>query len=312
MERRTTLFLSRVKSKKSKRTEFILVLLSLAIVLFTGCKAIDPTGAANFATCVTTVKSQANDALNAAASLTRAAGVTHVAKQATLKESDFAETPTADIISEWDRTLSSLETYALNISALASPTVAKNFDVAATNLFEQFTLTAARLSTNAFTSSPQISAGLAAGFTELASTILRARAQATARNVALATDPQIQKILGLLAAEIGENHTDPCLRTTIYQTWEAKKASLTGPFLRAKDDNEKEAIVLQYAALLAQRSAQDQSLIGLRRALLALGDAHHGLALGNQTSIEAALVIVVSELQRTRDLYSQFSADLKK
>ena len=60
--------------------------------LSTGCKTIDSNAAAKFATSVTTVKSQADDALTTAAKLTRDEGVTYVSTRPTLDENDFAET----------------------------------------------------------------------------------------------------------------------------------------------------------------------------------------------------------------------------
>jgi hypothetical protein len=300
-----------LNSSWSFRITVFLIGLGVAAI-FTGCKTVDSTAASKFATSVTTVKSQADDALNAAATLTREAGVTYVAMQPTLKEFDFAETPTADIITEWDNTLSTIEAYALNLAALASPDDTKNFSVAATNLFNQFTQTADRLRANSLSSSPAISAGLAAGFTQVANLILEAKAQATARKIAAVTDPQIGKILNLLAAEIGGGHDGPCLRNTIYRVWEAKAGALTEPFLRAPDQSAKIVIAQQYANMLAERAAQDESLLALRRSLLALSDAHHALAHGNETSVQSALTIVLNDLQQTRDLYIQFSGDLKK
>src|ERR1035441_4130521 len=90
-----------------------------------GCKTIDSTSASKFAASVVTVKSQADDALNAAAALTRDAGLTYVATRPTLTEADFGETPTSDIIAEWDNTLSTIESYALNLAALSSPDATK-------------------------------------------------------------------------------------------------------------------------------------------------------------------------------------------
>ena len=280
-------------------------------VIFSGCKTIDSAAAAKFATSVTTVKSQANDALNAAAKLTRDEGVVFVATRPTLTEADFAETPTSDVVAEWENTLSTIETYALNLAALSAPDITKNFDAAATNLFGQFNQTANRLKANSLSSSASISAGLASGFSEAARLILMARSQATARKVAATTDGQIQEILNLLASEIGEDHVNPSLRTTIYRIWNVKKDALTGSFLRGENVAAKTVVAQQYAEILAERAAQDQALLGLRRSLLALGDAHHGLAQGNETSIQTSLTIVISELQRTRDLYSQFNGDFK-
>jgi hypothetical protein len=277
-----------------------------------GCKTIDTNTAAKFATSVTAVKTQADTALTAAANLTRDAGITYVASRPSLNEEDFAETPSSDVIVQWDNTLSVIETYALNLATLTSPDATKAFDTSATNLFNQFTQTATKLNANALqTSSPEVAADLATAFTEVAHLILEAKAQATARKVALATDPQISKILNLLATEIGDDHNNACLRTTIYRVWNTEKDALSGPFLKASDLTGKKAIVQQYATILAERAAEDELLASLRHSLLTLADAHHALAEGNEPSVLASSTVIVNELQRSHDLYAQFSSDLK-
>ena len=286
-----------------------LILLGLAAGL-SGCKTIDSAAAAKFAASVTTVKSQADEALNNAAKLTRDQGVAFVATRPTLTESDFAETPTSEVIAGWDDALSTMEAYALNLAALSAPDITKDFDAAATNLFNQFTQTANKIQPGSLTSSASTVAGLATAFSEAGRLILAAKSQATARKVAAATDDQIRTVLNLLAAEIGADHVNPCLRTTIYRSWSTKAEALTSSFLRGENLAAKTAVAQQYADMLAQRTAQDQSLLGLRRSLLALADAHHALAQGNETSIQTALTIVLGELQRTRDLNQQFNAAL--
>jgi len=300
-----------MKLTQSIHTIALLSCIGLA-ALTTGCVTTDSTAASKFAASVTTVKSQANDALNASAKLTRDEGIAYVATRPTLAEADFAETPTSDIITEWDITLASIESYALNLAALSSPDVTKDFDAAATNLFNQFTQTADRLSKNSLQSSAQTTAGLAAGFSEIAHLILAAHAQASAHKIATATDPQIQKVLNLLADEIGGDHVNPCLRTTVYRTWNTKKDALNESFLTATNQAVKMVVAEQYADIMAKRAAQDESLLGLRRSLLALGDAHHALAQGNDISAQAALTIVTAELQRTHDLFNQFNSEIKK
>jgi hypothetical protein len=282
------------------------------VLVLTGCKTVDSTSATKFATSVVTVRTQVNNELNAAATLTRDAGLTYVASQSTLSEADFGETPTSDIIAQWDNALATIETYALNLAALSSLEATKNFDAAATNLSNQFGQTAALLNQNGSQSFPQTSAELATAFSDVAHLILEAKAQADARKIAIATDPRIASILNLLAAEIGEDHSNACLRTTIYQTWNVDKNALTSSFLRAKDLAAKKTVAQQYANILAERAEQDESLDGLRHSLLALRDAHHALAQGNQISITASLTIVSNEVQRTQDLYNQLNSDLKK
>ena len=285
---------------------------SLAVIL-SGCKTVNTTGASNFATSVSTVKIQADDALNAATVLTRNAGITYVSTLPTLNESEFSETPTADTVAAWDNTLAALESYALNLAALTSPNSAGSFDVAATNLFNQCAETARDLNSNALSSSPTVNAGLAAGFTELGTLIIEAKAEAKARKIASATDPKISEILNLMANEIGEDHVSPCLRTTIYREWNTEAGNLVSGFLAAKaSQTTKASIAQQYATILNERDAQDASLLALRRSLLALADAHHALAQGNTTSIQSTLAIVLNDLQQTQNLYNQFSSDLKK
>jgi hypothetical protein len=281
------------------------------IAFATGCKTIDPASASKFATSVATVKTQADGVLLAAATLTRTQSITFAALQPTLSEDEFVETPSSDVIEGWDNALSSIETYALNLAALSSPDATKSFDAAATNLFNQMTQTATRLNSTSLSSSPEITAGLATAFTETAHLILGAKAQATARKVAAATDPKINSILNLLASEIGDDHANPGLRTTIYRAWNTERDALSGPFLKAASQTAKEDVARQYATLLAERDAEDESLASLRHVLLALADAHHALAQGETASVQATLTITINELQRTQNLVSQFNADLK-
>jgi hypothetical protein len=284
---------------------------SVLVMLIAGCKTVDNTAATKFATSVTTVKTQADSALTAAASLTRAEGVTYAATQPTLSEDEFAETPSSDVIEAWDNALSSIEAYALNLAALSSPNATGSFDTAATNLFTQMTQTATKLNINSLSSSPDVTAGLASAFTETAHLILQAKAQATARKVAAATDPKINEILVLLAGEIGDDHTSPCLRTTIYRAWNVERDALSGAFLRATNQSAKEAVAQQYLIILQERAAEDQALASLRQSLLALADAHHALAQGDSAPIQTTLAITIGELQRTQNLFSQFNSQLK-
>ncbi|HXR46695.1 MAG TPA: hypothetical protein VN784_04580 [Candidatus Limnocylindrales bacterium] len=281
--------------------------------LITGCKTIDSTAVSNFAASVTDVKSQADDALNATAALTRDASVRYAASQPTLAEANFVKTPTDETITEWDGALTTIETYAQNLSTLLSPDAAKDFDVAATNLFNQFNQTAGRLNANRMNSQAGVNALLATAFTQTADAIIQAKEQATAVKIAAATDSQITKILSLLANEIGADRATPGLRRTVYEAvWTPRLANLSASFLTTTNFADKLALSQQYADMLAQRDAQDQLLTGLRQSLLALSDAHHALAQGKPASIPADLAVVAGEIQHTRELYSQFSNTTKQ
>jgi hypothetical protein len=290
-------------------------LLSLIFVSFiSGCATMDSTSVTNFATSVTAVKTQADDALNSVASLTRGASVTYAASQPTLNEANFVYTPTEATISEWDGAFSSLETYAQNLSALLSPNAANNFDVAATNLYNQFNQTAQSLHANGINSGIETSPLLATAFTQVANAIISAKEQATAFKVASATDTNIATICDLFATEIGADPTAPGLRKTVYETvWTPRLASLSTSFLAATNTFAvKLSLSQQYSDALAAREAQDQILAGLRRSILALSDAHHTLAQGKPASIQADLAVVESEIQQSRNLYNQFSSTTKQ
>ncbi len=296
-----------------KSIRFVQIFAGFSLLLIvTGCSSIDPAEVTNFSTTVTAVKSQASDALNATAALTRDSSINFAASQSNLSEANFVETPTADTISAWENAFSALEAYAQNLSAILSPNASKNFDAAATNLFDQFNHTATSLKANSISSNAGMNTLLATAFTETADIIIQAREEATAVKIASATDTNIASICTLFANEIGSDRLTIGLRKTIYEAvWTPRLRSLTGPFLRA-DSAGKITICQQYADLLAKRDAQDQILASLRRSILALSAAHHKLAQGKPASIQADLTLVAGEIQHTRELYSQFSTPQKK
>jgi hypothetical protein len=290
---------------------FTVPLLAAAFaVLFTGCKTIDATAAANFSAGVTAAKTQADAALSAAAQVTRDGEIGYVVTQSSLKESDFVQTPTADTIAVWDQTLSTVQKYAQDVAALVAPGATKTFNSAATNLAESFNQTATNLLHHSL-GSAQADAGLSTAFTEAANMILQAKAQATARNIASQTDPKIAAVFTLLAAEIGETQTNG-LRGTVHATWEAELSRLYTPFDSATNDIAKRTLIAQqFADILNKRDAQDQSLAALRSSLLALESAHHALAQGDSVTLQAAISLVIIDAQNSSALFNQFKAEFK-
>lgn len=282
-------------------------------LLVSGCKTMDTTNVTGFAASVTAVKGQADDALNAATALTRDASVSFAATQPTLSEANFVVTPTSDTVAVWDGAFNALQNYAQNLATLLSPNVSKNFDAAATGLFDEFNQTAKQVKARSMLADPDRNALLATAFTEVAGAIIRAKQEATAIKMAGATDTNIAAICQLLADEIGADRTNsPGLRQTVYRAvWAPRLASLTVPFLGASAAD-KAGICQQYADLLAKRDAEDQVLASLRHSILALADAHHVLAQGQPASMQADLAAISVEVQHTHDLLNQFSNLAKK
>jgi hypothetical protein len=298
----------------SRSLHIVRCLLGLMLVFaLPGCKTIDPIEVTNFATSVTAVKTQTGDALNATAGLTRDASINYAASQPKLNEANFVETPTGDTISEWQDAFAAIEAYAQNLSALLSPDASKNFDVAATNLFNQFNQTAGRLKANSINSQAGLNALLATAFAETANLIIKARQETKVVEIASTTDTNIASICALFAREIGADRvTSPGLRRTVYEAvWTPRLSALTQPFLETNSAG-KLAISQEYADMLAKRDAQDQILASLRRSILALSAAHHKLAQGKPASIQSDLTIIAGEIQHTRELYAQFSGLTKK
>lgn len=290
------------------------IFLGLALIVC-GCKTIDPSSVNNFATSVSAVKTQADQALNAASTLTLNESVGFEAQQPSLQEADFVETPTADTIAQWDNALTSMESYANNLSSIISPTAVNNFDVAATNLFNQFNQTAQDLnlaSKNAANPNAHDFALLSTAFTEIAGAIISAKEQATAVKVAAATDTTVSNVCHLLADEIGADNVNvPGLRKTLVESvWKPEMAKLEVAFKNPATD--KLTISQQFADLIAKRDAEDQILASLRQSLLHLADAHHSLAQGQYGSIQADLNVVASEVQHAQALYNEFSSMTKK
>ena len=301
--------------KNSKSFHYLHRLCCIGLVLIvSGCKTTKSTSVANFATSVAAVKTQADDALNTASTLTLNESIAYAASQSTLQEANFIETPTSDTISQWDNALLALEAYAQNLSTLLSPNNVNNFDVAATNLFNQFNQTADALKAPSKSPNSPDFTLLATAFTQTAGAIIQAKEEATAVKIAAATDASVTNICNLLANQIGADYlTAPGLRKTLNDTvWMPDLANLSVSFLGAKTPADKLTISQQYAALLAKRSAEDQILASLRHSLLLLSDAHHTLAQGQPASIQADLNVVASEIQHTRELYNQFSSMTNK
>ena len=289
------------------------VFLGLAIIVC-GCKSIDPASVNNFATSVSAVKTQADQALSAASALTLNESVAYAAQQPSLQEADFVETPAADTIAQWDNALTSLESYANNLSSIVSPAAANNFEVTATNLFNQFSQTAADLnlaSKNGSNPNSHDFALLATSFTGIAEAIISAREQATAVKVAAATDVTVSNVCQILADEIGADNVNvPGLRKTLVEAvWRPEMAKVEVSF---KASGDKLAVSQQFADLITKRDTEDQILASLRQSLLHLAAAHHSLAQGQYGSIQADLNVVASEIQHAQTLYSEFSSLTKK
>ncbi len=288
------------------------LLVALGVAAAAGCRTIPPPGVEAFSTGVTAAKTQTHLALVTIANMSRAASVQFAAQRPTLNATNLVSSPDPEIIASWDRIFSPIERYSQQLASLVSPDAAKEFTESAVGLAAQFRETSDKLKKESLlATAPEISPQLATAFTKVGEAILRMRAQAEAKRIAAATDPEVQKIFVTLADVIGDAQTKH-LRGSVRAHWQNLEAPLQSQFLRTTDPNEKRQIVQRFADLLEKQDEQDLSLDSLRRSLLALADAHHALAQGQAGSLRSAVGIVGEELARTKALYDEFKSKLNK
>ena len=231
------------------------------------------------------------------------------ASQPTLIAANLVSVPSAEAAAAWDDLFSVLEKYGQHLSALTGADSTRGTENSILALARQFNDTADKLKHERLISkSPEISANLATGFTEVARLILRAHAQAEARKILLNTDSTMAGVFTGLAEAIGATSKDG-LRHLISAHWDQRKVEKQGAFLSA-NPAERRRLTLEFSELLDAREIQDLALTALRRSILALADAHHAVARGREVSLGEAVGVITLELKHARELQNQLKTKL--
>ena len=212
----------------------------------------------------------------------------------------------------WDNAFSAMEAYAYNLAALKTLDFTKSFEVTRIILFKKFSETATYFHTNANSPTSVVNAALATEFTEAGTKLISNDLHSTAREIAAASDPNLQKILSLLADEIGADQRSPGIRSTLFRICLMERGELKADFWQAKSESDKRIVAQRYVQLLKESDKQDELLLELRRSLLALVDAHHALARGNASSVQASLQIIGDGVQRSHELLDQLDDERKR
>lgn len=287
----------------------------LIVLAVTGCTSLQPAHITTFSTGVTTAKNQTSLAFQGITDLTNDAIIDYAVKQKTLKEEYFFSVLDPAAVATYDRVFASLEKYCQCLIAMTSPDLTKDFKDASVQLANDIKTTGEKLEEEKLISkTPQINPTLATAFTKIAEVLLRAVAQSEARRIMVQTDPYIRQIYGTLAdSVIGTSHSQPgALRNTVFENWNNRKSETAVAFLVTKGPPENlvegRRLALQYASQIEAQYAQDMVLSSLRRSYLALADAHHSIAQGQDVSAAAAVSIVIDEIKDTKALYERFKA----
>jgi hypothetical protein len=296
------------KASESAMTLARVLLLTL-VFLVASCRSIPSDKLAAFSTGVTTAKTQANTAFAAVNTLTSGVIIDYAAEQKSLNDQNFFTVLDAPSVARWDQVFSALEKYTQSLVLLTSKDITKEYKNGVVDLASQINDTSSKLQKEGLTSSaPQLSAGIATAFAELGNVLIKAKANADAKQTIRQLDPVVRTIFNDMADAIGATTKDG-IRGTVHGNWERLKAQKKDDFLNS-DAAKRHDIAAAYAEIKDKQTAQDLALASLQRSLRALADAHHALAQDSKFEVDAAVAIVKSEAADTKDMYNQMKTAL--
>jgi hypothetical protein len=296
---------------KSLRKLRVLPVLAVAF-LYWGCTTIPTASVQTFAGGVSNAQTLTDTVFSTVSLMTSADSIAFASTQPTLKAANLVSCPDAPTMAAWDSLLAAIGKYAQALENLTGTATTQAFSNSMVNLAGQFNQTSTDLQTRGLTgSAPQASANMATAFTEVASVLMRAHASAKAREIAAEADPNISAICAGLADAIGAT-ADDGLRSTVAAHWRDSEGALQVQFLGTHDPNMRLSITNQFAAKMAAEQAEDLTLVSLRRAILAIAEAHHALAQGQDATLAGAVGAIATELGNAQALRAQFLAKQTK
>ena len=194
---------------------------------------------------------------------------------------------------------------------MTSKDLNKDYKDATVTLASQINETGGTLQKDGLISSrPQLSAGVAAAFSELGSLIISASATSEAKNIIRRADPAVSRICNGMADLIGTNSSQG-VRGTVSAHWALLKAEEQDEFVKtAKGEPKRRDLAVRFGEALGQQTAQDLTLASLRKSLRALADAHHGLAADSKFDVAAAVAVIKQEATETKDIFARMKTVL--
>lgn len=276
--------------------------------LIIGCRTMPSESVGAFSAGVSSAHAQTTLAFQGVADLASAAIIDYAATQPTLCDEDFVVVLDSESVAAWERVLSILEEYSHHLARLASDNRTKEYQNSSVELARRLLETGKQLQSVPLAArTPEVSASIATGLIEIGEWLLKAGAQAEARRIVTQTDPALGKILAGMAATIGTGQ-DAGIRGTAFQHWEQIKGRTKVDFVKAvaeRDEARRHVLAAQYARQMTRQRTQDLMLASLRRSFLALADAHHALAHGNDLAAAATLATLREEQGDTRHFYDK-------
>jgi hypothetical protein len=259
-----------------------------------GCSTVDPTSATSFGSAATAAEQQADTAFAQINTLTSQSIIESAAQQPTLSSKNFYKVVPADVTASWDNAFTAMAAYAQSLKTLSS---SSNSESTATAVGGLATTIASQTKSESLP-------GLSAAFVSLAGALEKAKFGHDAYEVAVSTDPDIQKITQCLADDIGATNKTG-LRATVWGNYQAYvMAPLQQSYLSASAAD-KMNLARQFSAALDERAAADLQLTSLRLSILSLGTAHHAIVTKSSVDFATALTNINQQLTLAQKTYSE-------
>jgi hypothetical protein len=228
-----------------------------------------------------------------------------------IEESDVAGLP-SEALRRWNLALDAMATYASSVETLVSPDLPKGFGDSLRKTGEQIGATA---NLEVLKSDKELSKAIGT----LGQQIVAAVANQKARKIMLQIDPSVKELTErmanmLLGTQPGtDEEGKPIMKEsgvlpTVRVTWDDKIVAVQEKFRDATEGAVRRQIAEEFAALLDQRSAFEDSIMALRRGILDLGAAHTAAAQGRPADLRT----LVAAMREDVKLVRQVAESLKK
>jgi hypothetical protein len=268
--------------------------LALCVSTLVGCSTVDPTSATSFGSAATATGQQADTAFAQINTLTSQSIIENAAQQPTLSSQNFFKVIPPEAITSWDKAFAAMAAYAQSLNTLSS---SSNSESTATAVGGLATTIESQTKSESLP-------GLSAAFVSVAGALEKAKFGHDAYEVAVAADPDIQKITQSMADDIGATNKTG-LRATVWGNYQAYvMAPLQQSFLSASA-TDKVNLAKQFSAALDDRAAADVQLTSLRSSILALGTAHHAIVTKSSVDFATALNSINQQLTLAQKTYSE-------
>jgi hypothetical protein len=293
-------------SQNMKRCVLPACVLAGLVLAIAGCTTVQQSSVVSWREAVQAAKDQSRATFEAAGELTRESQLDRIERLPAdqlkqITESDVAPALPAKALRQWNVALDAMAAYASSVEALISPDLPQGVGESLQHTGEQIGATA---NIEQLKSDKELSKAIGA----LGKQIVAAAANQKARETMLEIDPAVRALTLRMANMLyaAEEKTDdagkPFVREsgvllTARVTWDDRVIAVQEKFRDTSDGPGRRALAEQYAALLDQQTAFEESIMSLRRALIDLGAAHTAAAQGRSADLRTLVATMREDIK---------------